>query len=90
MTLRFVAAGEPTAQPAFVGAETLLGSMRRVLGMRGLTVVVQVGTAIHPGPAASRRTLARIAETAVGCPPVVLAPVVPFPAAAVERVVRAA
>src|SRR5207247_5085729 len=65
VTLRFVAAGEPTAQPAFVGAETLLGSMRRVLGMRGLTVVVQVGTAIHPGPAASRRTLARIAEEAV-------------------------
>jgi 1-acyl-sn-glycerol-3-phosphate acyltransferase len=62
VTLRFVAAGEPTAQPAFVGTETLLESVRRVLAMRGLSVVVQVGTAIHPGPAASRRTLARIAE----------------------------
>jgi len=90
VTLRFVASGEPTAQPAFVGTDTLMDSLRRVLGMRGLSVTVVVGTAIHPGPAASRRTLARIAETAVGCPPVVLAPVVPFPAAAAERVVRAA
>src|SRR5438046_4776135 len=50
VTLRFVAAGEPTAQPAFVGTDTLLDSLRRVLGMRGLTVTVRVGAAIHPGP----------------------------------------
>ena len=50
--------------------------------MRGLTIRVCVGTAIHPGPAASRRTIARIAGLAVGClppePAAALAPVVPF------------
>jgi 1-acyl-sn-glycerol-3-phosphate acyltransferase len=121
VTLRFQAGGSPTAQPAFIGEESLLASLRRVLAMRGLQVGVRVGTAIHPGPAASRRTLARIAGAAVGClpppvaaspavpawpaapvwpavpawpaaPPAVvpLAPVVPFPAAAPERVDRAA
>jgi len=69
VTLRFVAAGEPTAQPAFVGTDTLLDSVRRVLRMRGLTVAVRVGTAIHPGPAASRRTLARVAESMVALQP---------------------
>jgi 1-acyl-sn-glycerol-3-phosphate acyltransferase len=79
VSLRFVAAGGPTAQPAFVGTDTLLDSLRRVLGMRGLVVTVRVGTAIHPGPAASRRTLARIAEAVVDGPRRVLAPVVPLP-----------
>jgi 1-acyl-sn-glycerol-3-phosphate acyltransferase len=84
-TLRYQAAGIPTARAAFIGAETLLESLGRVLAMRGLTVRVCVGTAIHPGPAASRRTIARIAAAAVGCQPagraVPLAPVVPFAAA---------
>jgi 1-acyl-sn-glycerol-3-phosphate acyltransferase len=66
LTLTFTAAGEPTTQPAFIGADTLADSMNRVLALRGLTVGLVVGTAIHPGPAASRRTLAKIAARAVG------------------------
>lgn len=84
-TLRYQAAGVPTARAAFIGAETLLESLARVLAMRGLTIRVCVGTAIHPGPAASRRTIARIAGMAAGCQPaervVPLAPVVSLPAA---------
>jgi hypothetical protein len=92
LALRFEAAGEPTAQPAFIGADTVLDSARRVLAMRGLRVRACVGTAIHPGPAATRGSLAGIAALAVGVvptrpAPVPLAPVVPFPSAvpAVER-----
>jgi 1-acyl-sn-glycerol-3-phosphate acyltransferase len=66
LTLTFRAGGEPTTQPAFIGADTLVESMRRVVALRGLTIGLCVGTAIHPGPAASRRTLARIAAKAVG------------------------
>ena len=95
VTLRFIAAGEPSAQPAFIGTETLLDSLRRILRMRGLSVTIRVGTAIHPGPAASRRSLARIAEAAVGClspqrPGAPLAAVVRLPAAALRQVGRAA
>jgi 1-acyl-sn-glycerol-3-phosphate acyltransferase len=94
VTLRFLSGGEPTARPAFVGPETLLDSLRRIPAMRGLTVRVGIGAAIHPGPAATRGALARIAGTAVGCPPrprpVPLAPVVPIPTAARVRVGRAA
>ncbi len=95
VTLRFIAAGEPSAQPAFIGTETLLDSLRRILRMRGLSVTIRVGTAIHPGPAASRRSLARIAEAAVGClspqrPVAPLAAVVRLPAAALRQVGRAA
>jgi hypothetical protein len=96
VTLRFEAGGAPTARPAFIGAETVLDSAKRVLAMRGLRVRVCVGSAIHPGPAATRRGLAGIAALAVGVvpppparpapppalePPPALAPVVPFPAA---------
>jgi 1-acyl-sn-glycerol-3-phosphate acyltransferase len=66
MTLRFTVAGEPTTQPAFIGADTLADSMNRVLALRGLTVGLHVGTAIYPGPFASRRILAKIAGRAVG------------------------
>jgi 1-acyl-sn-glycerol-3-phosphate acyltransferase len=66
LTLTFTVAGEPTTQPAFIGADTLVDSMSRVLGLRGLTVGLTIGTAIHPGPFASRRTLAKIAARAVG------------------------
>jgi 1-acyl-sn-glycerol-3-phosphate acyltransferase len=83
LTLSFRAGGEPTTQPAFVGEETLLESVRRVLALRGLTVGLTFGTPIHPGPAASRRTLARIAGRAVGGlrePVRPLAPTLTFPA----------
>ncbi len=84
LTLRFQAAGAPTAQPAFIGEETLMDSLRRVLAVRGLSVRLVVGSAIHLGPAASRRTVARIAGNAVGCVPRSpvrpFAPPIPFPA----------
>jgi 1-acyl-sn-glycerol-3-phosphate acyltransferase len=94
MTLRFRAGGEPTAQPAFIGADTLLDSLGRVLAMRGLSVRLTVGSAIHLGPAASRRTVARVAGNAVGCAPRLpvrpLAPAIPFLAAASADLPRAA
>ena len=84
VTLRFQAGGVPTTRAAFVGAETLLVSLRRVLATRGLVIRVAVGTAIHAGPAASRRTIARIASVAAGCQPAApfapLAPVLALPA----------
>jgi 1-acyl-sn-glycerol-3-phosphate acyltransferase len=80
VTLRFEAGGAPTAWPSFVGPETLLDSVRRVLAMRGLAVRVAVGSAIHPEPLASRRTIARIAGAAAGCQPAArLAPVLELP-----------
>ena len=82
LTLRFSAAGAPTTQPAFIGDDTLLDSLRRVVALRHLRVTVSVGAAIHPAPAASRRSVARIAGMAVGCAPVVpVAPPIPFPLA---------
>jgi 1-acyl-sn-glycerol-3-phosphate acyltransferase len=105
MTLRFGAGGASTARPAFIGEDTLLDSLGRVLAMRGLSVRLTVGSAIHLGPAASRRTVARIAGNAVGyappyAPPYVLpcapppvrplAPATPFPAAAPTDLPRAA
>jgi hypothetical protein len=67
LTLTFRADGQQTTWPAFIGDDTLVDSMRRALALRGLTIGLTFGTAIHPGPAASRRTLARIAGKAVGC-----------------------
>ena len=65
VALRFEVAGEPTAQPAFIGDDTLLDSLRRVLALGGLRVEARVGAPIHPGPAASRRSLARIAGAGI-------------------------
>src|SRR5207248_11634642 len=65
LTLTFTADGEPTTQPAFIGDDTLTASLNRVLALRGLTVGLSFGTAIHPAAAASRRTLAWIAGEAV-------------------------
>jgi 1-acyl-sn-glycerol-3-phosphate acyltransferase len=93
LTLTFRAAGEPTTQPAFIGEETLIESMHRVLALRGLTIGLTFGTAIHPGPAASRRTLARIAGRAVGCipePAQPLATTLAFPAPRVAGLAEAA
>ena len=69
LTLSFRAGGQPTTKPAFIGDDTLIDSICRVLALRGLTIGLTFGTAIHPGPAASRRTLARITGRAVGCIP---------------------
>ncbi|MFI2709663.1 lysophospholipid acyltransferase family protein [Micromonospora sp. NPDC018662] len=58
-------AGEPSTLPAFVGAETLWASLRRVLAARDLTVTVTVAAALHPADGADRRLLARAAEAAI-------------------------
>jgi 1-acyl-sn-glycerol-3-phosphate acyltransferase len=60
-----LADGRPTAEPAFIGDETLLQSLRRVLRIRRLRVEIRAGAAIHPDAGASRRALARLAGKAV-------------------------
>jgi 1-acyl-sn-glycerol-3-phosphate acyltransferase len=61
-----LAGGEPTSAAAYLGEETLVTSFRRVLGVRGLVVTASATPALHPGAAATRRVLARVAESAVG------------------------
>lgn len=41
VTLRYAIAGEPVNAPAFLGDETLLDVLRRILALRGLTVQVR-------------------------------------------------
>src|SRR2546423_3753092 len=72
LALSFTANGEPTPQPAFIGEGHLAAALNRVLALRGLTVGLSFGTAIHPAAAASRRTLARVAGKAVTARPAVL------------------
>jgi 1-acyl-sn-glycerol-3-phosphate acyltransferase len=65
VTLRFESGGAPSTWPAFLGTETLLASLRRVLAIRRLVIRVSIGTPIHAGPGASRKALARVAGAAV-------------------------
>ncbi|MET8448042.1 lysophospholipid acyltransferase family protein [Streptomyces sp. NPDC005209] len=53
---------------AFVGDDSLLASMWRVVKARGLTAEVEVRDAIRPGSYPDRRTLARAAEPVMGEP----------------------
>jgi 1-acyl-sn-glycerol-3-phosphate acyltransferase len=53
--------GQPATAAAFIGEETLLDSLRRILAARGLTVRVAPSVAIHPDAAATRGVLARLA-----------------------------
>ncbi|GIJ78216.1 1-acyl-sn-glycerol-3-phosphate acyltransferases [Micromonospora phaseoli] len=62
---RCAVTGEMTTATAFVGDETLLRSVRRLLAVRELTVSVEIGAPLHPGRSADRRALARVAESAV-------------------------
>lgn len=57
--------GRETTQPAFIGPESLIDSLRRVARLRGLVLEVVVCEEIAPGRAANRRELARLAESAV-------------------------
>jgi 1-acyl-sn-glycerol-3-phosphate acyltransferase len=54
----------PTA--AFVGDDTLWSSVRRVAGLRGLTVTLVGSPALRPEPGADRRSLARAAQASAG------------------------
>jgi len=65
VTIRY---GSPDA--AFIGDDTLWSSVRRVAGLRGLTVTLIGSPALRPEPGADRRSLARAAlVTCMGLPP---------------------
>ena len=66
IALRYrLADGRETTQPAFVGTESLIDSLRRVARLRGLVLEMRVCEEIAPGRAANRRELAALAESAV-------------------------
>ncbi|WP_328419972.1 1-acyl-sn-glycerol-3-phosphate acyltransferase [Micromonospora sp. NBC_00389] len=62
--------GTATTAAAFLGADTLLRSMARVVAARELVVSVTIAAALHPARDADRRLLARAAESAVHLRPV--------------------
>jgi 1-acyl-sn-glycerol-3-phosphate acyltransferase len=61
--------GESTSIAAFLGEDTLWASVRRVLRVRGLVITATAAPALHPDVTATRGTLARVAESAVGMNP---------------------
>ncbi|MGW8377457.1 lysophospholipid acyltransferase family protein [Streptomyces sp. ODS28] len=66
VTLRYrTSAGLPTARPAFVGEDTLLTSLRRVIAARDLYAEVTVHPPLNPANHGTRRALARAARAAV-------------------------
>ncbi|WP_410811735.1 1-acyl-sn-glycerol-3-phosphate acyltransferase [Micromonospora sp. 067-2] len=71
---RCSATGEPTTAAAFLGADTLLRSVARVVAARDLVVTVTITAALHPARDADRRLLARAAESAVHLVPRTAAP----------------
>jgi 1-acyl-sn-glycerol-3-phosphate acyltransferase len=81
-TLRFAVAGAGrTSAAAFIGEDTLLDSIRRIVRVRGLTISAGYGTTIHPAPGATRGALARMAAAAVGASaPSIRPAAVPAPA----------
>ncbi|GAA2188959.1 lysophospholipid acyltransferase family protein [Micromonospora lupini] len=62
---RCEATGAVTTAAAFLGADTLLRSVARVVAARHLVVSVTIAAALHPAGDADRRLLARAAESAV-------------------------
>jgi 1-acyl-sn-glycerol-3-phosphate acyltransferase len=67
VTLRFAQAGAGhTSSAAFIGDDTLLDSLGRIVGLRDLSISISYGATIYPAPGATRRVLARVAATAVG------------------------
>jgi 1-acyl-sn-glycerol-3-phosphate acyltransferase len=65
MTVSYQAGGQQTLATAFVGDDTLWTSVRRVCGLRGVTVSLVSSPALHPAPGADRRLLARAAQSTV-------------------------
>jgi len=66
VALRYRLAGGPeTTEPAFIGPESLIDSLRRVARLRGLVLEMFVCDEIAPGRAADRRELAVLAQTAI-------------------------
>ncbi len=67
--------GTPTTVGSFIGEDTLLDSMLRVLRLPGLVIEVRVLPLLTAGPGTDRRQLARRAELAVAAATGVPAPV---------------
>jgi hypothetical protein len=57
---------------AFVGDDSLWASVRRVAGLRSLTVTLIFAPALRPAAGADRRVLARAAQASVGVTPAAL------------------
>lgn len=68
IALRYRVSGRTTTWPSFVGEETLMESLARVLRLRALVLEVHVHSEIAPGSTADRRELAALAERAVHSP----------------------
>jgi 1-acyl-sn-glycerol-3-phosphate acyltransferase len=62
IVLRYRIGDHVSTQPAFVGSDTLIDSIRRVLKVKGLVVEVHVLDEIAPGRAGNRRELAKLAQ----------------------------
>ncbi|MEU7651471.1 1-acyl-sn-glycerol-3-phosphate acyltransferase [Micromonospora taraxaci] len=65
LAYRCDATGSGTTATAFLGADTLLRSVARVVAAREIVVSVTIAAALHPARDADRRLLARAAESAV-------------------------
>ncbi|MFC4021649.1 lysophospholipid acyltransferase family protein [Micromonospora sp. GCM10011542] len=65
LSYRYAGTGAAATVAAFLGEDTLLRSVARVLAARELVVSVTVTAALHPARDADRRFLARAAESAV-------------------------
>ena len=61
----FTDGGTASTAPAFVGSDSLLTSVWRVVSTRGLVAAVEVGETIAPGSHPDRRSLAHAAQTGV-------------------------
>lgn len=68
VALRYRIAGGPvTPAPAFLGDETIVESIRRVVRLRGLVVDVVILDELAPGRAPDRRTLAALTRASLAC-----------------------
>jgi len=65
VAVRYLSGGRETTRPAFIGPESLIASLRRVVALRGLVLELTVCPEIAPGRATDRRALAALAEAAV-------------------------
>lgn len=62
--------GRATTVAAFLGEDTLIASLVRIAGARGLRVGVDVHATLYPGPGAARGVLSRAAHASVYRPDV--------------------
>ncbi|MGW4112843.1 lysophospholipid acyltransferase family protein [Actinosynnema sp. NPDC004786] len=62
VVLRYLQGSATSTRPAFIGSDTLVDSVRRVLRSRDLVVEVHVLDEIAPGRAANRRELAALVQ----------------------------